>query len=399
MAFRLNQLRRLIREAFGNAYRLLGVSPNATQDEIKAAYREFAKKLHPDKNPGNQAVADQFKKISAAYNAVSNPEARKTYNFKGDRFVDDEGPVQTPAGAPPRPQNPPPPRNSPYDRYSDAERKRREDAERARQASERDRQTRKKAYRDEQQKRYSDWDKKKGPADDYSRSRESEAGAGQQHTYTDTSTRTRKFVFNDTGRGGTSNKFWTIGDIVTENPTKAWFVVKWGRVGSAGQTTKHEFTSILKARKAYWDLIDSKRTKGYVEQPQGSGTTGKTPPNAPPPHQGPPPPPKGQKPEQKPPTGKGQPGKKDYKIYGKKGKAPVHTRFGGKVYAPTGPTRFRNGDKASVGLGSDGRLGVHSQDGRNQTWDASNESVQVLVDEMVTQFIVEQMIVTLNEKK
>jgi len=47
-------------------YTVLGVKREATQDEIRKAYRELAKKLHPDLNPGNQQAEEKFKQVSAA---------------------------------------------------------------------------------------------------------------------------------------------------------------------------------------------------------------------------------------------------------------------------------------------------------------------------------------------
>jgi DnaJ-class molecular chaperone len=63
-----------------DAYETLGVSKTASQDEIKSAYRSLAKKFHPDLNPGNKEREARFKEISAAYEKVGEPEARKKYD-------------------------------------------------------------------------------------------------------------------------------------------------------------------------------------------------------------------------------------------------------------------------------------------------------------------------------
>ena len=55
-------------------YRVLGVSPDATDDEIKQAYRRLAKKYHPDLNPGDENAARRMQEINAAYEQIKNPE-------------------------------------------------------------------------------------------------------------------------------------------------------------------------------------------------------------------------------------------------------------------------------------------------------------------------------------
>lgn len=61
-------------------YQALGVGESASQDEIKKAYREIAKKYHPDKNPGNKAAEEKFKEASEAYDTLSDPEKRSKYD-------------------------------------------------------------------------------------------------------------------------------------------------------------------------------------------------------------------------------------------------------------------------------------------------------------------------------
>ena len=65
-------------------YETLGVAKNATQDEIKKAYRKLAVKYHPDKNKGDKAAEEKFKKISEAYAVLSDKEKRQQYDTFGD---------------------------------------------------------------------------------------------------------------------------------------------------------------------------------------------------------------------------------------------------------------------------------------------------------------------------
>ncbi|HET9149401.1 MAG TPA: J domain-containing protein [Alphaproteobacteria bacterium] len=61
-------------------YQVLGVTRTASADEIKKAYRRLAKKLHPDLNPGNAKVAEQFKEVSAAYDILSDADKRRRFD-------------------------------------------------------------------------------------------------------------------------------------------------------------------------------------------------------------------------------------------------------------------------------------------------------------------------------
>ena len=64
-------------------YRVLGVSRNASAEEIKKAYRKLARRHHPDVNPGNKQAEERFKEISQAHDILSDPEKRKLYDEFG----------------------------------------------------------------------------------------------------------------------------------------------------------------------------------------------------------------------------------------------------------------------------------------------------------------------------
>jgi molecular chaperone DnaJ len=64
-------------------YKILGVSRDATEEEIKRSYRKIAMQYHPDRNPGNKEAEEKFKIASEAYEVLSDPEKREIYDHYG----------------------------------------------------------------------------------------------------------------------------------------------------------------------------------------------------------------------------------------------------------------------------------------------------------------------------
>src|SRR5258708_23541497 len=61
-------------------YKVLGVGKNASDEEIKKAYRKLARQYHPDRNQGDKQAEERFKEISQAHDVLSDAEKRKAYD-------------------------------------------------------------------------------------------------------------------------------------------------------------------------------------------------------------------------------------------------------------------------------------------------------------------------------
>src|ERR1700712_3756426 len=87
--------------AFVDYYSTLGVGKNATEDEIKKAYRKLARKFHPDLNPTDKEANKKFQQINEANEVLSDPANRKKYDQYGkdwqhaDAFEKAQGPGRT----------------------------------------------------------------------------------------------------------------------------------------------------------------------------------------------------------------------------------------------------------------------------------------------------------------
>ena len=64
-------------------YEVLGVDKNASEDDIKKAYRKIAIKYHPDRNPGNKEAEEKFKEAAEAYDVLHDPQKRQQYDQFG----------------------------------------------------------------------------------------------------------------------------------------------------------------------------------------------------------------------------------------------------------------------------------------------------------------------------
>ena len=81
-------------------YKVLGVSPGATEEEIKKAYRSMAKKYHPDLNPGDEYAAEKMNDINVAYDILTKPGAdryRQSYSQQQEQtytYKEEESPFE-----------------------------------------------------------------------------------------------------------------------------------------------------------------------------------------------------------------------------------------------------------------------------------------------------------------
>jgi curved DNA-binding protein len=81
-------------------YKVLGVSKDATEKDIKSAYRKLARKLHPDVNPNDKSAEQKFKEVNEAYEVLSDSEKRKKYDALGANWKEYENYQRAGGGQP-----------------------------------------------------------------------------------------------------------------------------------------------------------------------------------------------------------------------------------------------------------------------------------------------------------
>jgi DnaJ-class molecular chaperone len=79
-------------------YHVLGVPRNASESQIKAAYRKLAKQYHPDRNPNDKSAEAKFKEVQAAYDVLGDPEKKRNYDQFGHTGMGGAGPAPGPGG-------------------------------------------------------------------------------------------------------------------------------------------------------------------------------------------------------------------------------------------------------------------------------------------------------------
>ena len=72
-------------------YKTLGVSSDASETEIKKAFRKLSLQYHPDKNPGNEKAAKQYVEVNRAYEVLSDAEKRQVYDLQGEDGLQNMG--------------------------------------------------------------------------------------------------------------------------------------------------------------------------------------------------------------------------------------------------------------------------------------------------------------------
>lgn len=403
MRYRVNELRSIILEAMINAYNVLGIPQNASEDEIKKAYRKKAIEFHPDRNPGKDTTSLMVQ-VNAAYEILKDPSKRRRLDDEiryappdvksGQRSGADasedlwkkwEREQRERAAARQKQAAPNAYRGSPnfddndfYHKawYAGASRSDREDYNRRKAAW----QQKKDAEKAERQRKASE---KRARAEDHegagskqSRQKAEDAhksGANEEF-YRDNykvgdilMDRRFEFVDMDVGKRG-SVKFYQVG-VFKKNAKEYNVRVQYGRIGSKGRIDDEVFTTATGAMSYAEKKIAEKKRKGYKENEhyyqRAAGFQAKQ--QAYKPGSGKP---EEQQKKAASDTQSSTPGNdKTRTVYGRKGNFKVHTRVNGQVYGNGPQSKAKPGDKLNMNVAGN-RLHVkHPTDGWTQDWD------------------------------
>lgn len=368
---RLSELRQLVFEVAGDAYKVLGVPTSASDDDIKKAYRRKSIEFHPDKNQGKDTTKDMVK-VNVAYGILSDPKKRARYDMTGDKTIDTmDGSKYTGQGAlggsgstygygySPRPPQP----SSAADDF----------ASRVRREYERQQAQRRAAKQDAQDREDAQQRSERREAERREAERRAQASSADPQRASYVNPVKRYFTYHDTATN--SHKFWWIRlNKTSDGMNDGTVTTGWGRIGTPGQI-KTKTAPRGMVNKYSWSLINSKLRKGYMEGKPGAPE---------------PPSPQSSSAEQgtKAETPKPQPKqtgpKTTYKVYGRKGPASVHTRYKGTAYGPAQSSKFKPGMQAKVNVGTDKRASVTDpSNDHTQLWDPIPEAFCSLVGDMI----------------
>lgn len=356
MRFNVNLVRRLIQEAILNAYQVLGLSPGASEAEVKAAWKKLALQNHPDRGGSHGKMVDINNAKDRLLNKVQMD--RHGASFKG--YEAPGAPSARPAPQPPPPaQSGPSPAGGAFKSCTYCGRR---------------------IWIPSQTGKFINHFTREGgsekcpfssmPPPPPQAQREPPRSANPRPSQQ--RSRVRRFEFT----GGTSNKFWEV-----SMPTPYRVATKWGRIGSDGQTQIKSFDSLVTALEHFNRVIDEKLRKGYRE------VTG--------PEAAPNPTPGGAAPQAA--------GGKTYKVYGSikdrnRERYYPHTRVKGTAYAPMGTlrqrSRFHQDDKVGVDIRPSGKARVSGKVkdysrrpptdvDHTQQWDPVEETLLRAIDEAV----------------
>lgn len=366
----IKYLRKLISEALINAYKILGVSQNATPEEIKLAFRKKAMETHPDKHPGDPSALENSQQVSLAYGLLSNPVKRSKLDNELRYYAGQTTPGASSAGS----------RRGPEQEYYDWS-----TADRARQAQV-------KKEREERNTARAGWKERarRAAAERQARAQQAAQAEHQARKEREAQSYARqpknaqnspwRYYINTTNG---SRKFW--GWSVQEiSDSKVLILIKYGRIGATGTTKTHTFFSIQKANSFISKLAYKKRIKGYrlYDRDPSDGTTASsyTQSQAKSAYE------KAKQDEPKPSSDDTSDATKTYKVYPR----PTHLRYKTKKYVADTNTKFTPDQRVNVSQKDADNVSVKDPNSdHTQTW--KHESVKSIINHIIAEHIVRLM--------